>query len=502
MRFRHFLLCILFPLFLGFQLVKAQDPQPPVDTQQIEHVDDHADHADHEQTDHAHADDHDNSHAMPSPWMVTPFVVLLLLIAAGPVFFEHFWHKNYKWIAPALGAITLLYYLFFLHDTGHPAHSLAEYVSFIALLGPLYVASGGILIQIDREGKPMANLTLLMIGSVIANVIGTTGASMLLIRPFIRLNRDRLQPYHIVFFIFMVSNVGGALTPIGDPPLFLGFLKGVPFFWTVTHVFSEWVFGLVLIGLAFLYYDRKNTKDLDKVETQYSGKVILRGTKNFFWLGIIVGAVFLDPNIPGMEWLPYIPGDHGSKFSFVREIIQIGAGVCSYVFANKQALRGNEFTFEPIMEVVFLFLGIFFAMMPALQLISEFASHPENSNLITGNTLYWATGILSSFLDNAPTYLNFLSAATGKLGFDMGSFSSVTSFTKDATGIIYLEAISVSAVFFGAMTYIGNGPNFMVKSIAEERGVKMPSFFGYMIRYSLKVLLPILLLTWLLFIFI
>jgi Na+/H+ antiporter NhaD/arsenite permease-like protein len=173
--------------------------------------------------------------------------------------------------------------------------------------------------------------------------------------------------------------------------------------------------------------------------------------------------------------------------------------VGSYVFANKQALRGNEFTFEPIMEVVFLFLGIFFAMMPALQLISEFASHPENAGLITGDSLYWATGILSSFLDNAPTYLNFLSAATGKLGFDMGSFSSVAEFSNDAVGAVYLEAISVAAVFFGAMTYIGNGPNFMVKSIAEERGVKMPSFFGYMIRYSLKVLLPILILTWVLF---
>lgn len=493
MRFRHFLLYLLFPvLILGFQGCQAQDPHPPADTQQVEHVDDHDE----------GTDPHDDEHTMPSAWMVIPFVVLLVMIAAGPVFFEHFWHKNYKWIAPGLGAITLIYYLFFLEDFGHPAHSLAEYVSFIALLGPLYVASGGILIQIDREGKPMANLSLLLIGSVIANVIGTTGASMLLIRPFIRLNRDRLQPYHIVFFIFMVSNVGGALTPIGDPPLFLGFLKGVPFFWTVNHVLLQWVFGLTLLGMAFFYYDRKNHKDLDKVVTQYSGKIILRGTKNFIWLGIIVGAVFLDPNIPGMEWLPFIEGEHGSKFSFVREAIQIGAGVGSYVFANKQALRGNEFTFEPIMEVVFLFAGIFFAMMPALQLISDFASHPENSDLITSDTLYWTTGILSSFLDNAPTYLNFLSASTGKLGFDMGNFQSVTEFSKDATGTLYLEAISVSAVFFGAMTYIGNGPNFMVKSIAEERGVKMPSFFGYMIRYSLKILLPILFLTWVLFFFI
>ena len=492
MRYRFFIYCIVISLFaLSIQSCQGQDPQHPVDTTHEQHVD-----ADHSHDDHSHTSNH--SDEMPSPFMVIPFVILLGMIAAGPVFFEHFWHKNYKWIAPCLGLITLLYYLFYLHDYGHPAHSLAEYVSFIALLAPLYIASGGILIQIDREGKPMANLALLLIGSIMANVIGTTGASMLLIRPFIRLNRDRLQPYHIVFFIFMVSNIGGALTPIGDPPLFLGFLKGVPFFWTVSKVFSQWVFGLAMLSLAFYYYDRKNKKDLDKVESQYSGKVILRGTKNFFWLGIIVGAVFLDPNLPGMEWLPHIEY-HGSKFSFVRELIQLGAGVCSYVFANKRLLKSNEFTFEPILEVVFLFAGIFFAMMPALQLISAFASHPENTNLITSDSLYWATGILSSFLDNAPTYLNFLSAATGKLGYDMGTFQSVVDFTKDATGELYLQAISVSAVFFGAMTYIGNGPNFMVKSIAEERGVKMPSFFGYMIRYSLKVLLPILILTWVIF---
>lgn len=430
----------------------------------------------------------------PSPWMVIPFIVLLVMIATGPVFFEHFWHHNYKYIAPGLGLITLVYYLFFLGDAGHPAHALAEYVSFIALLGPLYVASGGVLIQIDKEGKPLTNLALLLIGSVAANVIGTTGASMLLIRPFIRLNRDRLKPYHIIFFIFMVSNIGGALTPIGDPPLFLGFLRGVPFFWTVTHVVYEWGFALALLSGAFLFYDYRNKSDLDHVETQYSGKFVLRGTKNFIWLAIIVGAVFLDPN--KMDWLPCITY-HGTKFSFVRELIQLGAGAASYFLASKAALKGNEFTFEPIMEVVYLFAGIFFAMMPALELIGEFASDPANAALITKDSLYWATGILSSFLDNAPTYVNFLSAACAKTGFAVDNAEQVGQFAAEFP--VLLGAISVSAVFFGAMTYIGNGPNFMVKAIAEERGVEMPSFFGYMIKYSIIILLPILALTWVVF---
>ncbi|MFK7969272.1 MAG: sodium:proton antiporter [Bacteroidia bacterium] len=430
----------------------------------------------------------------PSPWMVIPFIVLLVLIATGPVFFEHFWHKNYKFIAPGLGLITLCYYLFVLGDGGHPAHALAEYVSFIALLAPLYIASGGVLIQIDKEGKPLTNLMLLLIGAVIANVIGTTGASMLLIRPFIRLNRDRLKPYHVVFFIFMVSNIGGALTPIGDPPLFLGFLRGVPFFWTVGHVVFEWVFALVLLSAAFLFYDYRNKSDLDKVDTQYSGKFVIRGTKSFIWLAIIVGAVFLDPN--KMDWLPAI-NYHGTKFSFVRELIQLSAGAASYFFASKSALKGNEFTFEPIMEVVYLFAGIFFAMMPALELIGKFASDAANAAMITEDSLYWSTGILSAFLDNAPTYVNFLSAACAKFNLAVDNPADVGIFAADHP--TYLAAISVSAVFFGAMTYIGNGPNFMVKAIAEERGVQMPSFFGYMIKYSLIILLPILALTWVVF---
>ncbi len=442
-------------------------------------------------------------HEMPALWSVVPFIVLLLLIATGPVFFEHFWHKYYKIIAPALGLVTLIYYLIALPTAHEPAHALSEYVSFIGLLAPLYIASGGILIQIDREGTPKANLILLWIGALISNIIGTTGASMLLIRPFIRLNRDRLQSYHIIFFIFMVSNIGGSLTPIGDPPLFLGFLKGVPFGWTFVHVIPEWLFALVLLSAAFLFFDIRNKKDLDQVETQYSGKMALRGQRNFLWLAVIVGAVFLDPNV--FDWVPAIHY-HGSKYSFLREIIQLSAGFASFFLADRQALRGNEFTFAPINEVVFLFAGIFFAMMPALQLIGEFAASEQGQSFFTVNSMYWITGSLSGFLDNAPTYVNFLSAALAKFGTSISDPEAVRAFSEGVVhGVAvpetkdYLRAISVAAVFFGAFTYIGNGPNFMVKSIAEERGVIMPSFFGYILKYSLIILLPILFLTWVIF---
>ncbi|MDP5168689.1 MAG: sodium:proton antiporter [Bacteroidia bacterium] len=445
----------------------------------------------------------ETSHPSPNLLSVIPFIVLLVLIATGPVFFEHFWHKYYKIIAPGLGLITLAYYLIMLPEAHEPAHALSEYISFIALLAPLYIASGGILIQIDREGTPKANLILLWVGAIISNIIGTTGASMLLIRPFIRLNRDRLQPYHIIFFIFMVSNIGGSLTPIGDPPLFLGFLKGVPFSWTLIHVIPEWAFALVLLSVVFFFYDRKNKKDLDHVETLYSGKMVLRGLRSFFWLAVIVGAVFLDPNV--LEWVPAIEY-HGSRYSFLREIIQLSAGFASYFLADKQALRGNEFSFAPINEVVFLFAGIFFAMMPALQLIGEFASSPQGQSFFTVNSMYWVTGSLSGFLDNAPTYVNFLSAALAKFGASVSDPAAVKAFSEGMVNGVaipetkdYLRAISVAAVFFGAFTYIGNGPNFMVKAIAEERGVTMPSFFGYILKYSLIILLPILFLTWLIF---
>lgn len=443
----------------------------------------------------------DEEHHTAPIWLVIPFVALLLMIATGPLFYEHFWHKNYPKIAIGFALLVVFYYLFMLGNVHAPVHALAEYIQFIALLASLYIASGGILIEIDKKATPFANVTLLVIGALISNLIGTTGASMLLIRPFIRLNKGNIQAYHIIFFIFMVSNIGGSLTPIGDPPLFLGFLKGIPFFWTLEHNWPAWIFALILLAAAFYFIDKKLGRandDSELEETNYTNKLSLIGMKNFGWLFIIICSVFLDPNV--IEGVPAIIYD-GQKFSYLREIIMLTVAFLSYRFADQRAIKGNEFNFEPIREVAFIFIGIFGTMMPALELVGAFAKSPEGAAMITHNTLYWGTGILSGFLDNAPTYLNFLAAAMASKGASINNIEEVRQFAADGyhDSAFELMAIAIASVFFGAMTYIGNGPNFMVKSIAEQNGIKMPSFFGYIIRFSLPILLPLLLLVWLVF---
>lgn len=458
----------------------------------------HQEHA-HTETLSQHEDHHGASEGSSLPaagYAVIPFIMLLLMIATGPLFYAHFWHKNYKSIAIILAVFVVLYYIFRLDNTHAPVHAFFEYFQFIALLASLYIASGGIMIHVDRDATPKANVMLLIVGAIIANIIGTTGASMLLIRPFIRLNDGRIKPYHIIFFIFIVSNVGGSLTPIGDPPLFLGFLKGVPFFWTLSHNFLPWAFAITALSFLFILFDRKNKEG--KVHADRTGKISLVGSKNFIWLMIIILAVFIDPNV--FEWVPGITY-HGQKLSFIREIIMLSVGFFSYKFANKEALTGNGFDFEPILEVAFIFIGIFGTMMPALELVGGFAGSEEGRQLINPDTLYWGTGMLSAFLDNAPTYLNFLAAAMSSKGADIGIFTEVQAFAggEYANSALSLKSISVAAVFFGAMSYIGNGPNFMVKSIAEQVKIKMPSFFAYMIKYSIPILLPILFLTWLIF---
>ena len=449
--------------------------------------------------DESHGDAAEAEHNAPPGWTVIPFVLLLLMIATGPLFYEHFWHKNYPKIAVALALLVVFYYLFVLHNMHGPVHALAEYVQFIALLASLYIASGGIMIDIDKKATPMANVLLLLAGAVVSNLIGTTGASMLLIRPFIRLNKTRIKAYHIIFFIFAVSNIGGSLTPIGDPPLFLGFLKGVPFFWTLEHNLLPWAFALLVLVVIFYLFDVRNKQNFGEEDVDYSNSISLIGSRNFLWLLAIIGSVFLDPNV--IDWVPAIHYD-GQKFSFLREIIMFSVAYFSFRFADKKAIQGNEFSFEPIREVAFIFIGIFGTMMPALELVGNFAASPEGSKLITHNTLYWGTGILSGFLDNAPTYINFLTAALASQNGSINLISDVAAFANGGTfhdSVLDLKAISIAAVFFGAFTYIGNGPNFMVKSIAEQVGIKMPSFFGYIIRFSIPFLLPLLILVWLVF---
>jgi Na+/H+ antiporter NhaD/arsenite permease-like protein len=426
-------------------------------------------------------------HELPAVFMVAPFIILLLMIATGPLFYKHFWEKHYPKVSILLGLVVVIYYLAVLQDSESLLHTCAEYISFIALLSSLFVASGGILIKVDREATPMFNVIFLIIGAFASNIIGTTGASMLLIRPYIKMNRERLSAYHIIFFIFIVSNMGGALTPIGDPPLFLGFLSGVPFLWVIENVWYIWIPALILVLIVFYVIDKMNKKQIADVE--FSGKIQFKGLKNLVYLVIIIAAVFIDPQV--ISWVPSLaPLPFG-----IREIIMFAVVYFSFKRADVEVLKANEFDFAPIKEVAYLFVGIFATMIPALQIIAHEANVLGNE--LSQGVFYWSTGGLSSVLDNTPTYMNFLSAAMGKYSLDVTNKLHVLQFVS--LDQVYLRAISVSAVFFGAMTYIGNGPNFMVKSISEMAGIEMPSFFTYIIKYSLPILIPIFAIIWLIF---
>jgi Na+/H+ antiporter NhaD/arsenite permease-like protein len=436
-----------------------------------------------------------------NPVMITPFILLLLAIAVMPFINRHWWEHNYPLVSFALGAVSVVYYFFILKNAPRMIHTAIEYFSFISLIGSLFVVAGGIHIRVKGRSTPLANVILLGIGAVISNLLGTTGASMVLIRPYIRLNKYRISGYHIVFFIFIVSNIGGMLTPIGDPPLFLGYLKGVPFFWVITRVWYIWLIAVGSVLLIFYLIDRYNYKKLpDVMEKEIEAKgeeAVVEGLHNVIFLALILGAVFLEEPI--------------------REIIMIGSAVASYFTTKREIHERNDFNFIPIKEVAILFAGIFATMVPALDWLELNA---EKLGITHPGQFFWATGILSSFLDNAPTYLNFLSAAFGLHGLSvdnpvhmkamLGMLSpnelshlhvlhNSNVFPVSPDSWKYVQAISVSAVMFGAMTYIGNGPNFMVKSIAEQAHVKMPSFFGYMVKYSIPILIPIFTLIWFIF---
>ncbi len=439
---------------------------------------------------------------LPPLWLVTPFATLLVMIATGPLLFHRFWERNYPAVSVGLGVVVAGYYGIIMENGLHVLeHTLEEYLSFIALISSLFVVSGGILIKIERKGTPLINALLLFIGAVISNLVGTTGASMLLIRPYMRINEGRLKAFHIVFFIFIVSNIGGALTPIGDPPLFLGFLKGVPFFLVFPKVWLPWIITVAGLLLIFIILDARAGIG-DVKGSGAKGGVSITGRRNFFFLGAIILAVFLDPAViegfPSLQELFYLPFG-------IREVIMFMIALLAYKFSNHEAFKGNEFNFEPIKEVAFLFIGIFATMIPALALIGDFAK--SNASEFSVSRFYWMTGALSGVLDNAPTYLNFLAGALGKFGLNIASTSDVRIFADgvaspvqgDLSSDIYLVAISVAAVFFGAITYIGNAPNFMVKNIAAQADVEVPDFLEYIYKYSLPILLPFFILLWVLF---
>ena len=410
----------------------------------------------------------------PNSWMMLPFGILLGTIALAPLWFADWWAKHYPKVAFALGTVTLGYYLFGLHAYPRVLNVAHEYLSFIALIGALFVVSGGIHISVKGEATPLTNVMFLLIGAILANVLGTTGASMLLIRPWIRLNKYRITAHHIVFFIFIISNVGGCLTPIGDPPLFLGFLKGIPFWWVAENCWPMWATGLGILLVMFFVVDsfnfRRAPKPVREMETARE-QWRFDGLGNVFFLAVILVAVFIKQPI------------------FLREALMAAAAIGSYYTTRKPVHEANHFNFHPIQEVAILFLGIFATMMPALDWLQINAAKLGEP---TPAFFFWGSGVLSSVLDNAPTYLSFLSAL-------MGAAQDSDMQHLLATQATNLVAISVGAVFFGANTYIGNGPNFMVKAIADQQKVRTPTFLGYIFRFTLPFMVPMLVIVWLLF---
>ena len=411
---------------------------------------------------------------------VLPFIILLALIASGPILFKKDWEKYYPAISFSMALLVVLFYFFIFKNYGKIFHTLYEYLSFIILISSLFVISGGIFISIKGKSTPKNNLIFLSIGALLANFIGTTGASILLIRPFIKVNKSRIKPFHIIFFIFIVSNVSGLLTPIGDPPLFLGYLKGIPFFWFTKNLFFPWLFTNLLILIVFYLIDLKEFKNHTK---KFQNEIIkegeeasFKGLHNVGFLLIIILCVFIKEPI------------------FLREIIFLLVAATSYYFTNKKIFLKNEFTFIPIKEVAILFFGIFFTMMPAIDWIT---SNAETLNIKTTTSFYWINGFLSSILDNAPTFLNSFALIMSLQNLNINNVNDVSQFITQHSD--FLKVISFSSVAFGALTYIGNGPNILVKSIAEENKINMPTFFEYIFKYSILVLLPIYFVTWLLF---
>ncbi len=437
----------------------------------------------------------DGTHAIIPLWLVAPFALLLGSIAILPFLAKHFWHDHYPDVSFFLGALVAAYYLIGFSGPPDGAHSYGaekmlhaaeEFYSFIALVGGLYVVSGGIHIEVSGRGRPLINTALLAIGAVLANIVGTTGASMLLIRPFMRLNAGRHMALHVVFFIFIVSNCGGCLTPIGDPPLSLGYLKGVPFIWTFQHMWHDWAFivGMLLAGFFIADFWLVPARQEGSSISGAGRRIQIRGAAGIICLVLMLVGVFIPPMLQKFAKMDGL---------LIGATFQIAVAIAAYKLAPRDILKANDFTFGPVKEVGLLFAGIFATMVPALGYL---AKHGASLGLDSPTAFYFGTGGLSAILDNAPTYLSFLQIAFGDTEVTP---ATISTFLATPRGTLTLNAISTGAVFFGAMTYIGNGPNFMVKSIAESAGVKMPSFFGYLGRACL-ILLPVLVIHWLIFV--
>lgn len=405
-------------------------------------------------------------------WSAIPFVAFLLCIALLPIVAEHWWHANRNKAILAFLFAAPVALLLFATPGGSPAllHAVQEFVEFITVLGALYAIAGGITLTGDLRARPIVNTTFLAVGAVLANLVGTTGASMLLIRPMLKTNSERKKTAHIpVFFIFIVSNTGGLLTPLGDPPLFLGFLRGVDFFWTLT-LWRQWLLINCLLLIVFLIVDsiqyyRERAFDIARDETNIR-PLRITGWKLNTPLMIGVIAMILAKKFQ----LPFP----------VPELVMIVLSIISLRFTPKEIRYANRFSWFPIIEVAVLFAGIFVCMVPALALLEK---HGQMLGIVQPWQYFWLTGLLSSALDNAPTYVTLGTLAQQTA--TAGSFAELSQLRPDL-----LAAVSCGAVLMGANTYIGNGPNFMVKAIAEDSGYKMPSFFGY-VGYAVVFLFPL-----------
>ncbi len=418
-----------------------------------------------------------------------PFVLMLLSIAVFPLFWNHFWEKNKNKLTVAV-ILSVPVIIFLLADG--LSYRLFEtivfdYIPFIILLGSLFTITGGIYLSGDIEARPSINVSFLSIGAVLASLMGTTGAAMLLIRPIIQTNKERKYKVHtILFFIGIVANCGGLLTPLGDPPLFMMYLRGAPFLW-FAKLFPEWLLtNIILLSIYFLvdsYYHKKEPAQSLISDHNVIRPIKIEGKLNFIWLiGVVLAVAFINE-----QYLSLIHINHFYKF--IREGVIAAMAILSLLFTTHLVRESNNFTWEPIKEVAYLFIGIFITMVPCLLYLE---TNAKSLGVVSPKQFYYFSGLLSSFLDNTPTAVTFHSLA---LGLGQNAVRLVAGIPEDL-----LRAISIGSVFFGSMTYIGNGPNFMVKAVAEENNIHMPSFFAYVYKFSLLVLLPVFIIIELLFV--
>jgi Na+/H+ antiporter NhaD/arsenite permease-like protein len=427
---------------------------------------------------------------VPPGWTAIPFAGMLLSIALVPLAAGRFWERHHDKVAlawcvtaavlmagsvPAGRSFGALY-------GAKTAATLHDYVSFLILLGTLYIVTGGIHVSGDLKGTPGRNTGMLLLGSILANVIGTTGAAMLLVRPLIRANaRRRSQAHVMVFFIFLVCNIGGVLSPIGDPPLFLGFLAGVPFFWTL-KLFPLWSFCVIVVLFAFYSIDETLVRREGLPDEEPGEPIRVQGGINALVLLGVIGTIVLSGALHTGVGFSLFGLTEVRLEDLLRDFGQAGLAGVSLLVTPRAVRQENGFSYGPLREVGVLFIGIFVTMIPAVMVLN---ARGGELGLTSPLTYFWASGLLSSFLDNAPTYLTFLAAAQGQVGA-----AHASALTESAAGELLLTAVSAGSVFMGANSYIGNGPNFMVKSVAERMGVRMPTFFGYM-GWSCLILLPL-----------